>query len=150
VALAATEVVSLVVMLDTVLIALSGPEGVAVLAMSVFGAVLVVELEASEVTTTLAAVIVPDMTELMTAVPVVVGISAVVAVVSVTEADEDTGTGVVITEAAAVVEVGSVDAAVESVAEDAGAAVVPLTIVDTVESVGAIVDAGSVAGSVLV
>jgi len=77
-------------------------------------------------------------------VPVVVGISAVVADVSVPEADEDTGTGVVITEAGAVVEVGSVDAAVESVAEEAGAAVVPLTIEDTVESVGATVEAASV------
>ena len=86
----------------------------------------------------------------MTAVPVVVERSAVVADVSVSDAEDETGTGVVITETAAVVEVGSVDAAVESVAEDAGAAVVPLTIVDTVDSVGAMVDAVSVEGSVLV
>lgn len=122
--------VSLVAMLATVLAAL----------------VAVTELAVS----VLAAVLDPDATELMTDVPVVAGISAVVAEVSVRDADDETGTGVVMTDAAAVVDVGSVDAAVESVAEDAGAAVVPLTIDDRVESVGAIVDADSVAGSVLV
>jgi hypothetical protein len=141
VTLPTVELVSVVGMLATVLAALSEVDGVAVLAMSVFAAVVAVVLETSEVTTTLAAVVDPDATELMTPVPVVVETSAVVADVSVREADDDTGTGVVITEAAAVVEVGSVDAAVESVAEEAGAAVVPLTIVDTAESVGAIVDA---------
>jgi len=114
-------------------VALAATELVSLVAMSVLAAVLVAVLETSEVIATDAAVVVPDARELMSAVPVVVETSAVVADVSVREADEETGTGVVITEATTVVEVGSVEAAVESMAEEAGAAVVPLTIVDTVD-----------------